>query len=287
MERGLEQIAYLGIPGSFSYQAATAYFGEEANLNGKPTFNEVFKSVVDGEVNGAIVPIENTLGGTIYENYDLLDKYPVHIIDEHYLRIEHSLLVSPKLGELSLQETLAHIKKVYSHPEALKQCRDFFAQNPHIEAMAATDTANAARYVSDNSETDVAAIASRVTGDIYGLDSKLDNLEDDPQNFTRFLAISNKEADRGSANKCSLVLHLKHEPGTLLAGLKALTDNKCDVTNINTRPWRGKAFEYAFYLDFKFDGSSETLENALSGIRDNSEDCRVLGLYQSRRGTKA
>ena len=280
-----KNVAYLGIPGAYSHQAAIAFNGGDATLLGYQSFAEVFGAVSQGYANVGIVPIENTLAGSIYENYDLIDKHRSTVTGEQYLRIEHSLLVAPELGGVALAEVKKTLVKVYSHPKALEQCNTFLAENPHIEPVAWSDTASAAQFVSETGDPTVAAIASLMAGEVYGLQTAVSNLENNRQNYTRFIAFTRHdetiEKAVQNANKCSVVLYLPHTSGTLQKALQVLADTACNLTKIESRPLIGKPFEYLFYLDFGFAESSIPVDQVIKSLEKYSGTCTMLGMYKS------
>ncbi len=229
-------ITYQGVLGAFSYITAVKLFGEDQNYKAASTFKEAFDYVNDGEADYAVLPIENSLIGSIFENYDLLNAYEMLIIGEHYMRIEHCLLVLPCLS------VLKDVKKVLSHPKALQQCTDFFRNHPWIEAVVHIDTAAAAKEVADRKDPAYAAIASAFAGEFYGLKMIERGIEDDIQNYTRFIILAKKEMILETAvedDKCSLVMRLRHQPGTLANALELFGKYGFNLTKIESRPIRG------------------------------------------------
>ncbi len=276
------RIGYFGIPGSFTYGAAIKYFGSGVDLEGAKTFKEVFLLVKEGVADYGVVPIENTLAGSVYENYDLLDKYDLSIVGETSCRIEHSLLASGV--HRSKHVDIKTIKTVYSHPKALEQCSVFFEKHPWIEKISHSDTATAAKFVAEQQDNSMAAIASRQNAQIYGLEVLEGGIQDNVYNYTRFLVIApNDPALVEGANKCSLIVRLRHSAGSLSQALNFLTHKGCNLTKIESRPIPNKPFEYMFYLDFLFDVAITDVVTVLDEFQEHVSDLKVLGLYQDER----
>ncbi len=283
------KIAYQGIPGSFSYDAAITYFShsyqiEECNLVGTQSFEKLFEEVVSTDCLG-IVPLENTVAGSVYENYELLSKYGVTIIGEVILPINHMLLVANEFI------TIDDLQKIYSHPKALEQCTQLLQQlsrlrkskgEEEIEVISAISTADAARLVADSQDRTAGAIASQKAGDRYGLATIRSNIEDHAANFTRFVAITannrlNTSASTDLDSKCSLAVVLKHEAGSLLEFLRILANHGANMTKIESHPIVGSPFEYQFFIDFKV---AEREEALIRELLLKSVSIKVLGWYQ-------
>ncbi|MDQ3098127.1 MAG: prephenate dehydratase [bacterium] len=274
------KVAYLGISGSFSYVAATASFRQDDEYMGANSFRDVFDLITESKVKYGVVPIENSLVGSIYENYDLLDAYNFQIFGEYYLKVEHCLLVHKNNSELIDQE-LSQIKKIYSHPKALEQCITFFKMHPWIEKCPYADTAKAARLVSEQNDPAIAAIAGKQTANLYELSAIRDNLEDNANNYTRFLVVTNNTEKIEGADKCSLIVRVPHVRGTLYNVLGILVNNNCNLTKIESRPILGKPFEYIFYLDFTFKNESTRLNTILDEIKEKVTSIKIIGVYKN------
>jgi prephenate dehydratase len=252
--------------------------GPEIEVLPRPAFEDLFTAVMAGQADRALVPIENSLAGSIHENYDRLRARPLHIVAETQLRIRHCLIGRPG-------SSLASIRRVASHPVALAQCRDFFAKHPHIEPVPAYDTAGSVMDLlrSDGAATQ-AAIASRLAAELYGGKILLEDLEDDPQNYTRFLILAREPLAGVPASKTSLVFTLRNEPGALHRALGAFASRGVDLAKLESRPLRGRPWEYAFYLDVLGDPAGVVGE-ALAELRLLSGEFRVLGSYPNECGT--
>jgi len=275
----MKTITYQGVEGAFSYLTALKEFGEKNHFRSAQTFKEMFELVRNGEADAAVVPIENSLVGSIYENYDLINQYDMHIIAEHYTKIEHCLLSYPSNEVKS--ERLKQIKRVLSHPKALEQCSHFFQGHLWMEAVVYMDTAAAAKKIAILKDPSCAAIASAYAGELYGLDILAEKIEDDPRNYTRFVIATQKGSFDYQADKCSLLLQLKHTPGALVEGLKEFSIEGINLTKIESRPLRGSLFEYEFYIDFEFKGRNmREVEQVFNKLHEKVNKLTVLGFYK-------
>ena len=272
----MKTITYQGVQGAFSYITAVKAFGQEHTYRASNTFKEAFELVESGAADYAVLPIENSLIGSIYENYDLLNRYEMHIVGEHYTRIEHCLLTLPMDKKT---EALMNIKKVLSHPKALEQCTTFFQEHPWMEAVVHMDTAAAAMEVANRKDTTYAAIASAYAGELYGLQTFEKGIEDDPQNYTRFITLSKKEADEDQIDKCTLMMHVKHQTGALAKPLTRFAQLDFNLTKIESRPLRGNPFEYLFYIELEFKPSEKQKIMHLVQTLE-VESIKILGLYK-------
>lgn len=276
------KIGYFGIPGSFTHTAAADFFPGTSKFVGAGTFNELFKMVKNNKVAKAVLPIENTLSGSIYENYDLLDGNKVFIVGETYLKVQHHLMVNPN-SPVASSGDLKAIKKVYSHPKALEQCSDFFKKHSWIAQIPYTDTSDAAKLVSQSAENSIACIAGHSNARIHNLKIIAKNLESNSNNHTRFIVIANKLTKGAKANKCTVEIGLPHVPGSLSNIFAVMTANRCNLTKIESRPIHGKPFEYIFYLDFLFDPKKHDINKLLTRIKDAALSLRLLGIYNDTR----
>lgn len=275
----MKTIAYQGVKGAFSYLTALKQFGEQNHYRSAQTFKEVFELLRSGEADAAVIPIENSLIGSIYENYDLLNQYGMQIVGEHYTKIEHCLLSYPS-NEAKVAR-LMQIKRVLSHPKALEQCSHFFQRHSWMQAVVHMDTAAAAEEIASRKDACYAAIASAQAGKLYGLDILEEKIEDDPRNYTRFVIAAQKGSFDCQADKCSLLLQLKHMPGALADGLKVFASQGINLTKIESRPLRGSLFEYVFYVDFEFKGRGmRDVEDVLGKLREKVNQLTVLGFYK-------
>jgi prephenate dehydratase len=263
--------------GAFSQEAARQLLGDQVEVVPYQRFEQVFQALRNGKIDAGVIPIENTLAGSVHENYDHLLHFDVRIAAETNVRIVHNLIVPPGTR-------FKDIRKVYSHPVALNQCLKFFARNPKMERTTFYDTAGAVKMVMAAGETDAAAVGSRVASTIYGAKILRRSIEDDRHNFTRFFLLHSakrfpRQRPVAGPSKTSLVFTTRNTPGALFRALSAFALRDLSLTKIESRPLHGKPWEYLFYLDFL--GSQEDLrvQNALGHLRELADFLRVLGSY--------
>jgi prephenate dehydratase len=279
----MKKIVYQGKSGAYSHIVGLKFFGKNNLFFGKKDFKEIFEDIDKNKADFATVPIENSLVGSVYENYDYLDKYNVEVVGEIYLRIKHNLL-GVKIKNLPLKQRLKLIQKVYSHPKALEQCQKFFEKHPWMEKVSFYDTAMSAEFLAKSGDISLGAIASKLAGKIYNLDVILSGIEDDKNNYTRFLIVQKRKNKNltipSKVNKCSLIFSLKHKPGTLYKALAVLAQFQVNLTKIESRPIIGKPFEYKFYVDFEFNSKIKNkLEEILNIFKKQTTKLKVLGYY--------
>src|SRR5687767_15148997 len=269
-------VAIQGEQGAFSHEAALAFFGPDLELLPRPSFDGLFAAVTDGAADRAIVPIENSLAGSVHENYDRLWASTLHVVGEVQARIRLCLI-----GRRGA--SLNSVRRVASHPVALAQCRRFFSEHPEIEAVAAYDTAGSVMDLlrSDGPVTQ-AAIASRLAANLYGGQVLAEGIEDHPENHTRFLVLAREPRTPSGATKTSLVFTLENLPGALWRALGFFAQRGLDLVKIESRPLRGKPWEYAFYLDVTGDPAGP-LHAAIDDLRAIAPELRILGYYPDRR----
>jgi prephenate dehydratase len=273
-------VAFQGARGAFSEEAARQLLGARVPVLPCERFEDVFRSLQEGRAEGAIVPIENTLAGSVHENYDHLQSFELPIVAETSVRIVHNLIAPRGVG-------FAKIKRVFSHPVALNQCLDFFARHPRIDRVPFYDTAGSVKMVIEERLQDAAAIASTVAAEIYGGHILRRSIESDRRNFTRFFLLRTPayarrhpvRAARNAAWKTSLVFSTRNIPGALFRALSAFALRDLNLTKIESRPLRGKPWEYLFYLEFLDRVDSPNAQNALNHLRELADFFRVLGCY--------
>jgi prephenate dehydratase len=268
----ISTVAFQGERGSFSEEAAYKHLGPRIRVQPCDTFAATFRSVAGGKSTYCLVPIENTLAGSVYENYDLLLENQLHIVAEVSLRIAHNLVAFPRTA-------LKDLRQVYSHPVALAQCSRFFRSHPKIEKVPYYDTAGSVKMLSERRIPGAAAIASRVAARVYHGRILQTHLEDHHENFTRFLLLSRIPAVSPRANKVSIVFSTRNVPGALHKCLSVFALRDIDLTKMESRPLRGRPWEYFFYLDFKGSVKERTCRNALSHLAEVTNFLRVLGCY--------
>lgn len=277
------KIGFQGKKGAFSYIAAVKYFGENNNFVECENFKNVFEKLVNKRINFGVIPIENTIAGSVYENYDNLSNYKVNIIGEYNLRISHNLLCVPDNKIKSKTKRLKLIKEVYSHPKALEQCNKFFVNKPWIKKVAFDDTAGSAFFVAKQKRFDIAAIASEEAASIYKLQVLYSNIEDNKNNFTRFFIIKRGAPKITSGfNKCSIMFILKHKPGSLYQFLGVFARENINLTKLESRPIIGKPFEYKFFADFILkEKDKKYIKHLFEMLNKNVVKLKVLGFYKS------
>jgi prephenate dehydratase len=267
---------FQGELGAFSQIAARQLVSPEVKVVPFQRFEEVFRALKESRVDSAVIPIENTLHGSVHENYDHLLHFDLPIVGETHVRISHSLIAAPGVR-------MPKVRRVFSHPVALNQCLDFFAANPEIERVPFYDTAGSVKMIIEEKLTDAAAIASSVAADIYGARILKRGIEDDRSNFTRFFLLRRPGACplRSDARdwKTSLVFTTRNIPGALYRCLSAFSLRDLSMTKIESRPLRGKPWEYLFYLDFLGRVDEERPANALAHLKEFADTLRVLGSY--------
>ena len=264
-------VAIQGEKGAFSHQAAIAALGPGIDVLSRATFDELFDSVVEEKADRALVPIENSLHGSIHENYDRLKSRPLHIVGETQLRIRQCLIARPG-------SSVGMMRRVASHPVALAQCRRFFAERPQVEAVTAYDTAGAVQDLMKGGLATQGAIASRLAAELYGAQVLLDGIEDDPENYTRFLLLAREAGDTEAASKTSIVFVLDNEPGALYRALGVFASRNVDLCKLESRPLRGHPWEYSFYLDVLGDPRGVAGE-AVEELGRSCRELRILGSY--------
>jgi prephenate dehydratase len=263
-------IAFQGEPGAYSEQAVLEFFGPVDTLPCE-TFDAVFSAVVSGKSESAMIPIENSLAGSIHENYDLLLRHNLFITGEHLLRIHHCLIVMPGVSK-------SDIKKAISHPQALGQCSGYLRQNG-IKSEAVYDTAGSVKLLKEAAVHDTAAIASRRAAELYEMQIVDEGIEDNPENYTRFLAIGPNPINPTGESKTSLVFSLKNQPGALFKALSVFALRDINLTKIESRPLAGTPWDYLFYIDFIGSEKETHVAKALDHLGEYATMLRVLGCY--------
>jgi prephenate dehydratase len=264
------KVAIQGERGSFSHQAAERLL-PGATVVPCARSAHVFEQLDAGKVGAAVIPIENTLAGSVTEHYDLLLSHDVFIQREFNLRIVHNLIAARGVR-------MKDVRRALSHPVALDQCRQFFRQHPRIEPVAFYDTAGSVKHAIEQNLRDSAGIASRLAVREYGGSILKAGLEDNKRNFTRFFLISRKKKVLPGANKTSLAFSVKNIPGALFKALSVFALRDISLSKIESRPMRGRPWEYVFYVDIRR-GDDEIARNALRHLGEAAELVKVLGIY--------
>jgi prephenate dehydratase len=269
------KVAFQGEKGAFSQVAVHQLVGAGAQVLPCQRFEEVFQSLAESRADAAVIPIENTLHGSVHENYDHLVNFNLPIVGETNVRVAHNLIARPGVR-------FKQVRKVYSHPVALNQCLNFFARNPQLEPVPFYDTAGSVKMVIETGLKDAAAIASSMSADIYQGEILKRNIEDDPANFTRFFLLRRPGARvRRTAGewRTSLVFRTPNVPGALFRCLSVFALRDISLIKIESRPLRGRPWEYLFYLDFIGHVEDLKCQKALGHLEELADFVRVLGSY--------
>src|SRR5881409_4093829 len=267
------KIAYQGEPGAFS-EAAARRVDPDAQLAPCRSFDEVFDAVQAGTASYGVLPIENSIGGSIHRNYDLLLEHDLPIVGEVELPVIHHLLALPGT-------TLAGLKRVYSHPQGLAQCERFLRTLAGVEIIATYDTAGSAKMIADGKLTDAAAIASARAGEVFGLVPLASGIQDYDDNITRFIVIGRRPLKNAVADKTTIVFSLPNEPGSLFKALSVFALRGVDLTKLESRPIPGRPWEYLFYADLAAARDELICARALSHLAEFAPMLRILGSYAS------
>jgi prephenate dehydratase len=267
------RIAFQGEPGAFS-EAAAARVAEGAELLPCRAFEDVFRAVADGEATHGVLPVENSIGGSIHRNYDLLLEHDLPIVGEVELPVVHHLLALPGT-------TLDGLRRVYSHPQGLAQCERFLRTLKGVEIIATYDTAGSAKMIADAGLADAAAIASARAGEVFGLSSLASGIQDYDHNVTRFIVIGQQALSGAPADKTSIVFTLPNEPGSLFRALAAFALRNVDLTKLESRPIPGRPWEYLFYVDVASARDEPACARALTHLAEFAPMVRTLGSYRS------
>ena len=269
------RVAFQGEPGAYSEQAVFNYFGD-VETQPSESFDVVFAEVASGTCEAGLIPIENSLAGSIHQNYDLLLRHDLYIVGEYLLRVQHCLIALPDVKR-------SEIKKAISHPQALGQCAGYL-RSLGIKTESVYDTAGSVKMLKESGARDTAAIASRRAAELYGMQVLEEGIEDNAENFTRFLAISKSEIKPEGEAKTSIVFTLKNQPGALFKALSVFALRDIDLTKIESRPLQGKPWEYLFYVDFIGATHGSTVQKALDHLSEYALTLRVLGSYLRFKG---
>jgi prephenate dehydratase len=276
-----KRVAFQGARGAFSEEASRLLVGDNVVYQPCERFEEVFLSLAAGKVDCAIVPIENTLAGSVHENYDHLLKFRLPIVAEGRVRIIHNLIAHPRAK-------FSSIRRAISHPVALGQCLRFFEQNPQIRSESFYDTAGSVKTVMEQGDLATAAIASSAAAEYYGAKILRRSIEDDRENYTRFFLLAPKQRRvklDGRRPKTSIVFATRNEPGALFRCLAAFALRDINLAKVESRPLRGRPWEYLFYLDLLGAPDETRVRNAMSHLGEMTELLTVLGSYPEAAGT--
>lgn len=267
------KVCYFGVPGAHTHQAMEDFFGEEITGISCPTFQIVMEAVEQGEADYGVLPIENSSTGGITANYDLLLNYSNCIVGQYVNRIEQCLLALPGVA-------MDELKTVYSHPQGLLQCSGFLKEHPELDQIEFSNTATAAQKVAEDRERSQAAIAAKRAAKEYGLQVLKEGIQQEKNNSTRFIVIGREPIYLADSNKIALCIELSHECGTLYRILSHFLFNGLNMTQIESRPMKGKNWEYRFFIDIEGNLEDPSVQNALRGIKEEAKSVRVLGNFK-------
>ncbi|MGA3293911.1 MAG: prephenate dehydratase [Candidatus Acidiferrales bacterium] len=268
------RVAFQGERGAFSEEAAVKLLGEEISLVPRPTFEAAFSAITDGAADYILAPIENSLAGPVHRSFDLLVDSKLNILAEVIIPIVHNLIAVPgaKFEDIAVVE---------SHPVALAQCEQFFSAHPRLKRIATEDTAGSVRDVVRSGDRTRAAIAGRRAAETYGGAILREHLEDNRENYTRFLLLSESQVSPEGADKLSLVFQLDHRPGALYYALEPFARRNLNLMKIESRPVHGRPWQYRFYLDLQASRRDPEVTAALLELEKLVVDLRILGSYVS------
>lgn len=274
IEKQGKTVVYQGVPGAYSNRAMLEYFGENVNNYCVETWDNAMEEVAEGRADYAVLPIENSSAGMVLDVCDLLVKFDNTIVDEYYLKVDHALMGLP-------EAEIGDIKTIYSHPQGMMQCAKYLDAHRDWQRISQNNTALSAKKVLEQGDRSTAAIASELAAQVHGLKVLESQINDNKDNTTRFLIIASKKIYKKDANRISLSLEIPNsdESGALYRTLSHLIYNELNMTKIESRPIREKAWEYRFFIDIDGNLGDSSVQNALKGMREDVEVLEILGNY--------
>ncbi|WP_308664468.1 prephenate dehydratase [uncultured Acidaminococcus sp.] len=271
-------VGYQGVPGAYSHLALRQYFaGRPVEARNYMLFEDVINAVMKGEIRYGVLPIENSSTGGITEVYDLVRRYGVFIVGEKIVKVEHCLLAWPGAK-------LEDIREVYSHPQGFSQCRTFFKEHPAMRQFNYFNTAKAAELVAEKKTGYMAAVAGAQAAEQYGLAILARGINTNQSNYTRFIVISRERELVPEADKITLIVSLKHQPGSLYRVLSHFARYQINMTNIESRPIPGRPWEYYFHMDITGHLTDPAVRQALADLPEDTTECKILGNYPADHG---
>lgn len=274
--RRFGRVAFQGERGAFSEEAAAELLGGDVELVPRPSFESLFAALDDGAADALLVPLENSLMGSVYRCYDLLLESPLYIVAEVIRHIAHHLIGCEGAS-------VERLEVVESHPAALAQCERFFAEHPWIARRPTDDTAASVRRVVEGGDPSRAAIAGRRAATIYGGTVLREHLEDHEENYTRFVLLARRPDASAKGDKVSLAIRLAHRPGALHHALEPFAAHGVELSKIESRPIKGRPWQYRFYLDLQVPADEGDLNRAFGELQERAEEVRFLGRYAAAR----
>ncbi len=264
--------AYIGEKGSYSHKACLSYFGDDASFLSMNNFSDIFESVENKEVDYGMVPVENSLSGSIHENFDLLQEHDLKIIGDITIRIKHALI---GMAGATKQD----LKKIMGPPPALTQCKDYLLQYPDVETVPVVATSSAVKMVRDMADKSCAAIGSTMAAKEFDMQILEESIEDNPRNFTRFVVIAREDKGDKKVSKSSIIFTTGNKPGALFEIMKIFSEHEINLVKLESRPIHGKPWEYMFYTDLEADIESPELSGMLERLKSKAETFRIIGRY--------
>lgn len=264
--------AFIGEYGAYSHKASLGYFGDEIKPVPMKTFRDIFNSVREGNCQYGVIPLENSLSGSIHENYDLLQEYNLKIIGEITIRVKHTLIAHENVLK-------GEIKRILAPPPAFSQCRNYLDQYPDIELIPVTATSSAVRQVKDSGDRQAAAIGSAMAAEIFGMNILEESIEDNPRNYTRFAIIAKEKTGHKKVTKTSIIFSTGNKPGALFEVMKVFSEYEINLVKLESRPMLGKPWEYMFYADLEADMEDPDSGPVMDRLKEKSENLRILGRY--------
>ena len=265
----MKHVSFQGERGAYSEAASISFFGNEIDTIPCSTFADALKNTENGTSDYSVLPVENSLEGSVGESNDLLLSTKLNVVGEIYHRIHHCLIGIGSLGD---------IDTVYSHPQALGQCRLFIQENS-LKTIPSYDTAGSAKIIKDLNKSNIACIASRNAAEIFDVPVIQEGVEDNTNNYTRFLIFSKESNDKTENSKTSIIFSVKHEAGALYQIINEFYQRKINLTKIESRPNKNTAWEYNFYVDFEGHQDDSSIKNVLEKLRNHSTFLKILGSY--------
>ena len=266
------RIVFQGLEGAYSQEATELFFGRDCDSFHVSSWKDAMEAIKNKEADYAVLPIENSSAGIVSENYDLLEEYDNYIVGEQIVKINHVLLGLEDADERD-------ITSVYSHKQSIMQCSDFLEKHPGWEKISLSNNAVAARKVKEDGLIHQAAIASEKNAEIYGLKVLRKSIQNNVNNSTRFIIVTNKKIYTKDADRISICFEINHESGALYHALSHFIYNGINMTNIQSRPLQNKNWEYRFFIDFEGNFNDNAVMNALRGLREETISFRILGTY--------
>jgi prephenate dehydratase len=265
----MKRISFQGERGAYSEAASVLFFEDEIETIPCSTFANALKNTENDASDYSILPVENSLEGSVGESNDLLLSTMLHVTGEVYHRIHHCLIGTGSIGD---------IDTVYSHPQALGQCRQFIQENS-LKTIPSYDTAGSVKIIKDLNKNNVACIASKDAAEIFDVPIIQEGIEDNANNYTRFLIFSKEKSNATENSKTSIIFSVKHESGALYQIINEFYQQKINLTKIESRPNKNTAWEYNFYVDFEGHQDDSTIKNVLQKLRGNTTFLKILGSY--------